>query len=252
MAWSIAQVARMSKVTSRTLRHYDDIGLLRPARVGGNGYRYYEREQLLSLQRILIMRELGLGLEAIAEIIHDGRDQVEALRMHHAWLLTERDRFARLASTVLRTIEELEGGDEVKQDAAHWFDGFDPAQQARWQEEARERWGAEVVDAAAERVKDKPKDWWQQEGSRWLETLQALVVLIDAGKAPDDPDVQDVVAGHYQWICQFWTPNEESYIGLGELYVQDPRFRANYDRTDPRLAEFMRDAMTAYARTRLA
>jgi DNA-binding transcriptional MerR regulator len=252
MAWSIAQVARMSKVTSRTLRHYDDIGLLRPARVGGNGYRYYEREQLLSLQRILIMRELGLGLEAIAEIIHDGRDQVEALRMHRAWLLAERDRFGRLASTVLRTIEELEGGDEMKQDAAHWFEGFDPAQQERWQEEARERWGAEVVDAAAERVEEKPKDWWRQEGSRWLETLRALVALIDAGKAPDDPDVQDVVAGHYQWICQFWTPNKESYTGLGELYVQDPRFRANYDRTDPRLAEFMRDAMAAYARARLA
>src|SRR5262245_46149144 len=106
MAWSIAQVARMSKTTSRTLRHYDEIGLLTPARVGRNGYRYYEREQLLALQRILIMRELGLGLDAIAEIVNDGRDQVEALRMHHAWLLAERDRFDTLAGTVARTIED--------------------------------------------------------------------------------------------------------------------------------------------------
>jgi DNA-binding transcriptional MerR regulator len=252
MAWSIAQVARMSNVTSRTLRHYDDIGLLRPAWVGHNGYRYYEREQLLSLQRILIMRELGLGLDAIAEIIHDGRDQVEALRMHHAWLLAERDRFTRLASTVARTIEELAGGEEMSSDAAHWFEGFDPVQQEQWQQEARERWGAGVVDAANERVKDKPKDWWQQEGSRWLANLRAMVALIDAGKAPDDPDVLDAIAEHYQWICQFWTPNRESYKGLGDLYTQDPRFRANYDRTDPRLAEFMRSAMVAYADARLA
>src|SRR5437660_6235141 len=181
MAWSIAQVARMSKVTSRTLRHYDDIGLLRPAWVGRNGYRYYERAQLLTLQRILIMRELGLGLDAIAEIIHDGRDPVEALRMHHAWLCDERDRFDRLASTVAHTIENLEGGEDVTTDATHWFDGFDPVQQERWQQEARERWGAEVVDAAAERVKDKPKDWWQREGSRWLAQLRAMVALIDAG-----------------------------------------------------------------------
>jgi len=242
----------MSKVTSRTLRHYDDIGLLRPAWVGRNGYRYYEREQLLSLQRILIMRELGLGLPAIAEIIHDGRDQVEALRMHHAWLLTERDRFARLASTVENTIAELEGGDMTTSETAHWFEGFDPEKQAQWQEEARQRWGAEVVDAAAERVRDKPKDWWQREGSRWLSQLSAMVALIDAGKAPDDPEVLDAVHGHYQWICQFWTPNRESYKGLGELYTQDPRFRANYDKTDPRLAEFMRAAMTAYADARLA
>ncbi len=61
VAWSIAEVARMSKVTSRTLRHYDDVGLLRPAYVGSNGYRYYEQEQLLRLQQILLLRELGLG-----------------------------------------------------------------------------------------------------------------------------------------------------------------------------------------------
>jgi DNA-binding transcriptional MerR regulator len=249
MAWSIAQVARMSKVTSRTLRHYDDIGLLRPAWIGRNGYRYYERDQLLSLQRILIMRELGLGLEAIAEIIHDGRDQVEALRMHLAWLRTEQDRFAALASTVERTIRELEGG-EMRTE--HWFEGFDPAKQAEWQEEARQRWGAEVVDAAAERVQDKPKDWWQREGSRWLANLRALVALIDAGKAPDDPEVLDVIHEHYQWVCQFWTPNRESYKGLADLYTQDPRFRANYDKTDPRLAEFMHSAMAAYAEARLS
>ncbi|MGB3437424.1 MAG: MerR family transcriptional regulator [Actinophytocola sp.] len=79
MAWSIAQVAKMSKVTSRTLRHYDEIGLLPPAWVGGNGYRYYEQEQLLRLQQILVMRELGVGLDAIKEIVQQGRDRVEVL-----------------------------------------------------------------------------------------------------------------------------------------------------------------------------
>jgi MerR family transcriptional regulator, thiopeptide resistance regulator len=252
MAWSIAQVARMSKVTSRTLRHYDQIGLLRPAWVGGNGYRYYEREQLLTLQRILIMRELGLGLDAIAEIIHDGRDPVQALRMHHAWLLAERNRFERLARTVARTIDELKGGDNVsKPSVSHWFEGFDEAKQAELQQEARQRWGAETVDAANERVKDKPKEWWQAEGAKWLGTLEQLVAQIDAGKAPDDPAVLEVLDGHYEWLSQFWTPNQASYTGLGDLYADDPRFRANFDKTDPRLAEFMRAAMAAYARARL-
>src|SRR2546423_6357110 len=202
MVWSIAQVARMSKVTSRTLRHYDDIGLLRPARVGRNGYRYYEREQLLSLQRILIMRELGLGLDAIAEIIHDGRDQVEALRMHHTWLVAERDRFARLAGTVARTIKELEGGEHMTTNsAAHWFEGFDPAKQAEYQEEARQRWGAEAVDAANERIKDKSQDWFREQGENWARPLEAMVALIDAGKAPDEPEVVAAVDRHYRWIC---------------------------------------------------
>jgi DNA-binding transcriptional MerR regulator len=253
MAWSIAAVARMSKVTSRTLRHYDEIGLLSPAWVGHNGYRYYEGKQLLALQRILIMRELGLGLDAIAEIVNDGRDPVEALRMHQAWLETERDRFETLANTVARTITQLEGGEHVTMaKAAQWFDGLDPDKQAAYQQEARQRWGAEPVDAANERVRDKSPQWWQEQQGKWLDTLGELVTLLNAGKAAEDPEVLDALDGHYRWICEFWTPDRESYAGLGNLYADDPRFRANYDRTDPRLAEFMRSAMAAYAQARLS
>jgi MerR family transcriptional regulator, thiopeptide resistance regulator len=252
MAWSIAQVARMSKVTSRTLRHYDEIGLLPPAWVGANGYRYYEQDQLLRLQQILVMRELGLGLDAIKEIVSESRDRVEVLKMHRGWLLAERDRFARLAQTVTRTIEELEGGDNVSAKSMdHWFEGFDAAKQEELQEEARQRWGAEHVDAANAKVKDKSKQWWQAEGRKWAEQLSALVGLIDAGHQPGDAEVLDVLDGHYQWISGMWTPNRESYTGLGQVYADDPRFRAKFDQTDPRLAEFMRDAMAAYAQARL-
>jgi len=100
VSWSIAEVARMSKVTSRTLRHYDDVGLVRPAYIGSNGYRYYRDEQLLRLQRVLLLRELGLGLNAIAEVLDGQCDQVSALRRHERWLHDERARLGRLAQTV--------------------------------------------------------------------------------------------------------------------------------------------------------
>ncbi|WP_436492611.1 MerR family transcriptional regulator [Actinokineospora sp. HUAS TT18] len=252
MSWSIAQVARMSKVTSRTLRHYDDIGLLRPASVGGNGYRYYEQEQLLRLQQILVLRELGLGLDAIAEIVDDGRDKVQALRMHHRWLLAERDRFDRLATTVARTIEDVEGGDKMTaKSAEHWFEGFDAAKQAELQEEARQRWGAEKVDAANAKFKGTSKQWWATHGQAWLAALDTLVAHIDAGRAPGDPEVQETIAGHHRWLGEFWQPNRESYKGLADLYADDPRFRANFDKSDPRVAEFLRAAMIEYADTRL-
>ena len=242
----------MSKVTSRTLRHYDEIGLLPPAWVGANGYRYYEQEQLLRLQQILVMRELGVGLDAIAEIVHEGRDQAEVLALHRKWLLAERDRFQRLANTVSRTIEELRGGENVNAKSMdHWFEGFDSAKQAELQEEARQRWGAENVDAANARVEDKPSHWWADKREQWATQLNVLIELIDAGREPADPAVQDVIEGHYRWISEHWTPNRESYTGLGDLYADDPRFRQNFDRTDPRLAEFLRAAMAEYARTRL-
>ncbi|HEV7208959.1 MAG TPA: MerR family transcriptional regulator, partial [Mycobacteriales bacterium] len=100
LSWSIVEVARMSGVTSRTLRHYDDIGLLPPARLGSNGYRYYEEEQLLRLQQILVLRELGLGLAEIVEVLDRQVDAVDALRSHYKRLLIDRDRLDTLVRTV--------------------------------------------------------------------------------------------------------------------------------------------------------
>ena len=251
MAWSIAQVARMSKVTSRTLRHYDEIGLLPPAWVGGNGYRYYEQEQLLRLQQILVMRELGVGLDAIAEIVHQGGTGSRCCACTAGGCSPSGTASAARADR--RTDDRGAGGGENVSGKSmdHWFEGFDSAKQAELQEEARQRWGAENVDAANEAVKDKPKEWWQSQGAAWAAQVQALVDLIDAGHEPGDPEVLSMLDGHYRWLSGFWTPNRESYTGLGDLYADDPRFRANFDKTDPRLAEFLRAAMAAYALDRL-
>jgi DNA-binding transcriptional MerR regulator len=122
MSWSIQQVARLSGVTARTLRHYDDIGLLRPARVGANGYRYYEQDELLRLQQILLLRELGVDLSTISAVIDGERDRTEALRAHHRRLLAERNHLDRLARTVAATIAHLERGTDMA--AKELFEGF--------------------------------------------------------------------------------------------------------------------------------
>jgi DNA-binding transcriptional MerR regulator len=109
VSWSIQQVARASGVTARTLRYYDEIGLLEPAGTGGNGYRYYGREQLLRLQRILLLRELGLELATIRGVVDAQHDPAEALRLHHIDLLAERDRLDRVAATIAATLRHLAG-----------------------------------------------------------------------------------------------------------------------------------------------
>lgn len=101
MDWPISEVARMSGVTARTLRHYDEIGLLPPARIGSNGRRHYEEHQLLLLQQILVLRALDVGLPEIGRVLADQVDTVEALRGHHLRLLAERDRLDTLAATRL-------------------------------------------------------------------------------------------------------------------------------------------------------
>lgn len=140
MAWSIGEVARMSGVTARTLRHYDEVGLLPPASVGSNGYRYYEESELLRLQQILVM-----GLVEIGAVLAKQVDPVEALRAHHRQLVAERDRLDTLARTVSRTIAALQDRKDddmsTMQHPENLFEGFDAS---RYQDQARERWPQEA------------------------------------------------------------------------------------------------------------
>ena len=124
MTWSIREVARASGVTARTLRYYDEIGLLEPALIGGNGYRYYEPEQLLRLQQILLLREIGLDLATIRCVVDAERDPVEALHHHQAELLAERDRLDRVAATVAATIRHMREGTNMP--AEDLFVGISP------------------------------------------------------------------------------------------------------------------------------
>ena len=251
MVWSIAEVARMSRVTSRTLRHYDAIGLLPPAWTGDNGYRYYERDQVLRLQQILLLRDLGLGLDAVAEVL-DGRHRtVDVLRNHQQWLRTEQERLARLAATVAKTIEDLEGGDTVKMEEL--FDGFDADRQARYEKELVERFG-EGAQAHIDESKSKMRTWDKAGADRfmaeWQDIGTAYAALFDNDVAADAPETLELTDRHYRWICLSWTPDRESYTGLGQLYVDSPDFKVQFAHAEG-FAEYVRDAIAAYAQARL-
>jgi len=241
----------MSGVTTRTLRYYDAIGLLRPAYVQPSGQRFYETPGLLRLQQILLLRELGVGLADIAAAIGSGPGTLAALRRHHTRLLAEQARIARLVDTVIRTITELEGDDPMAPQIdrpENLFEGFNPAD---YEDEARERWPeqfeqAEAVAqaASAEQVTAEQKEITAQ--------LIRMAELMTAGKPAADPEVQAEVDQHYRWVARHWTPTAQAYRNLGQLYVDDERFRARYEQIVPGLAAYQRDAMTVYARDRLS
>ena len=249
-ALSIARVALLSGVTSRTLRHYDDVGLLPPAHTDDSGQRFYEREQLVRLQQILVLRELGLGLGKIAEILSGSVSRAEALRLHRKWLLEERNRLDRLAATVARTIEELEGGIEMP--VERMFEGFAPGSEKaeRLAKEAAERWG-DTVTESYERSKKWSKGKWDEVNAQGVAATEKLAELAKAGVPVGDERVLDAVGEHYRWILNHWTPNAESYTGLGRLYAQDERFRKQYEAVHPGFADYLRDALAAYATARL-
>jgi len=248
-SWSIAEVARMSDVTSRTLRHYDAIGLLPPAWVAADGRRHYGRAELLRLQRILLLRELGLGLDAIAEVLRQQsrHSAVEVLRRHREWLLAERTRLARLARTVQSTIESVERGGEMAPEKI--FEGFE---HNPYEAEARERWGDEAVDAAYERMRGWTEADANQARTGYERVHSGLAPLQAAGVPVDDPRVQELIGLHHEVVSLFWTPGAAAYQGLGQMYVDDERFRQNIGGGNDALVEYLRDAMAVYADTRLS
>jgi MerR family transcriptional regulator, thiopeptide resistance regulator len=242
----------MSGVSSRTLRHYDEIGLLPPSHTGSNGYRYYDQDSLLRLQQILLLRELDLGLAEIRGILDSQLDPVQALRSHRDRLLRERDRLAVLAHTVTRTIDALQekgnaGMAEINQ-PENLFEGFDAA---AYEAEARERWPQEWQQSTT-----YTDTLTQQDIERLQRELTAAMIrmaeLMAAGEPVDSAAVQAEIEDAYRAVCRFWTPDAVAFKNLGQLYVDDERFKANYDRIAAGLAEFYRDAMARYAETVLS
>jgi DNA-binding transcriptional MerR regulator len=252
MEWSIQQIAKLAGTTSRTLRHYDETGLVPPSRIGANGYRYYDADALVRLQRVLLLRELGLGIPAIAEVLAGERDDRHALTLHLTWLREEQRRLDRQIASVETTIQTLKGGEKPM--AENMFDGFDHSQ---YKDEVEERWGK---DAYA-----KSDAWWRgldADGKKAFqdaaaELIFAWVEAAESGIDPASDEAQAVAQRQYAWLGSIpgtpgsdgTGPTKEYFTGLGEMYVADPRFAKNYGGEAG--ATFVRDAMRTYAERNL-
>jgi DNA-binding transcriptional MerR regulator len=255
MGWSIQHVARHSGITARTLRYYDEIGLLRPAQIGSNGYRYYEQEQLLRLQQILLLRELDMDLTQIAAVLNGVRDKVEALRAHRERLVAEGVRLNRLAQTVAATIAHLEEG--IAMPPEEMFEGFRFSRESIAELEALafQRSGA-AEQPHFEELKRRTAEWTDEEFRQverdGADIERRLLALLREGVAADDPAVFAVLDDDIANQRRLMPLDGESYAKLGHAFATAPELRAHLDAQDPRLAEYMRDGMVAYSAARMS
>lgn len=240
---TVKQLSKLAGVTPRTLHHYDEIGLLKPTRVGENGYRYYGEESVLRLQQILFYRELGIALDDIKKIM--GRrdfDVMGALRSHKEALQKQVRRLNRLIDTVDNTINHLKGNTLMSNKA--YFEGFSEEEQEKYAKEAEELYGAESVRESNRKWKAYP----QEKKEAIMAEGQALYTALIAAM-PKGPASSEAQAGVERWrrhLEYFWTPNLDQLLALASGYNDDPRFKANFDKMHPQLAGFMREAVTVY------
>lgn len=247
MERSIQQVARLVGTTSRTLRHYDDAGLVPPSRVVPNGYRYYDERALVRLQRVLMLRELGLGLAQIGEVLARETDEAAALTTHLSLLQRERDRLDRQIAAVGHTIDALNGKTRLMTETM--FDGFD---HTRHRAEVEERWGEHAYarsDAWWRGMSDDERRDWK---ARADELARDWAAAARAGSAPDSPEARGLASRHVAWLRGIpGTPaadadgDLDAYLrGLAEAYVADERFAAAYGGAEG--AAFVREALLAH------
>ena len=252
MAYSVNQVAKASGITVRTLHFYDEIGLLAPAYVGANGYRFYEEEQLLTLQQILFFRELGMELKEIGSLLPcSDADRAATLRKHRKVLEARRRRLHELIQTIDGTLEHIEKHNQMK--APQFFRGFDPAVQARHEQTLTDRFGPSTrrhIAASKRRVAKWTTQEWERSGAEWDTICRDLVALVSAGTRPEAPTAQSLVKRHFTWLRQFWNPDRESYAGHGR-FLADSELRAAYDKYHPELADFLAKAIQVFAKQSL-
>lgn len=251
MTYTVKKLAEVSGVSVRTLHFYDEIGLLQPAYVGDNGYRFYEEEQLLMLQQILFFKELGFQLNDIQEIISSSDfDKIETLKAHRAVLEQRLQQTQLLTKTIDKTIAKLRG--EGSMSDHEMYLGFDKAKQEEYEKHITARYGKTALDESKSKTKDWRKQDYEQAKEEYDIIHKALTQALNKGENSSAEAVQSLVRQHYQHVSKFWTPNKESYMGLGKMYLEHEDFRKLYDSYHPQLATFLSDAMNVFAEKELA
>lgn len=243
MAYTVSEVAKMAGTTERTLRYYDQVGLLTPSGYSEAGYRLYGEEDLKKLQKILFFREMDFSLEKIALLLKgDEIEQIQSLQLQKKFLQKCASRYTRLAQLAQDTIEEMKGMKTMNQNKR-----FEPFKQdsmkelqKQYEDEAKERWGeTQAYQTSQQRTGKYSKQQWQEILQKQDENMKKLAGYMNQGLMPESDEVQVLVDQNRQWIDQYFYPCSKEMMGnLGELYMTDERFKATYEKISAGLTEY--------------
>ena len=241
MAFTVGELSRLTGVTVRALHHYDEIGLVVPSQRTAAGYRLYDEDDVRRLQQVLVLRELAVPLDAIAQAI-DGGTRDEVLRRQREALVTRRAQLDAMLASVDATLTK--GTTMTDETVQSMFAGFDPKQ---YEVEAERRWGqTDAYKESARRTKRYGKPEWERIRAEADAIYTRLAAQMRDGAPVDSAPVQLIVAEHRAHIDRwFYACGKELHKGLGEMYVADPRFTANLDAKGPGFARYLRDAIAA-------
>ncbi|WP_274366042.1 MerR family transcriptional regulator [Paenibacillus thermotolerans] len=249
MEYTVQKLGRLAGISTRTLRYYDEIGILKPARMSSSGYRIYGQAEVDRLQQILFYRELGVSLEQIKEIVTDPSfNGAKALKEHREQLLDKRKQLELLIANVEKTIALYEG--RITMTDQEKFEGFKQKliedNERKYGKEIREKYGEDAVNRSNEKLKNMTPEEHERITRLTEEVMAALMEAFKTGD-PAGEAAQRAADLHRQWLTFYWSEySKEAHAGVAQMYVDDERFKAYYDAQQPGAAEFLRDAIHIY------
>ncbi|QCR34049.1 MerR family transcriptional regulator [Lysinibacillus sp. SGAir0095] len=249
MEYTISKLAKIAGISSRTLRYYDEINLLKPSRINSSGYRIYGQNEIDRLQQILFFRELEVDLETIIQIMNEPDfDQMTALLHHHNKLVQKRARLDKLIETIDKTIAHQKGESVMSNEEK--FEAFKEnlitENEQKYGEEIRAKYGNKTVDESNAKLRGMSKEDYEAMELLGNEIFELLPKALATGD-PSSDLAQLLAAKHKEWLTYSWSSyTKEAHKGLAEMYVADERFKANYDKTVEGGTEFLRDAILVY------
>ncbi|MDF1495846.1 MerR family transcriptional regulator [Caproiciproducens sp. CPB-2] len=249
MEYTINQLAKLAGVSTRTLRYYDQCGLLPPKTVRSNGYRIYGETEVNRLQQILFYRELGVELSEIGRILAEKDfDGLSALQNHLTALREKRARLDRLIGNVQKSISAMKGEAEMTDEEK--FEGFKEKlildNEQKYGGEIREKYGDEAVGRSNTKLKNMTKEQYGELEALTQELNNTLKAAFEQGD-PGGELAQKACALHKRWLCFYWDHySKEAHRGVAQMYVDDPRFTAYYDAIVPGCAVFLKDAVQIF------
>lgn len=249
MEYTVQKLAKLAGVSTRTLRYYDEIGILKPARINSSGYRIYGQKEVDRLQQIMFYREMDMSLDDIKRILSSpGFNQADALRDHREKLLEKRRQIEALIENVEKTIAYMEG--RIIMSDKEKFEGFKKKMidenEKKYGKEAREKYGNEAVDESNRKLMNMTQEEYDKAVKLEKEFKDTLAEAFKTGD-PAGELAQKAADLHKQWLTFYWNHySKEAHAGLAQMYVDDERFKAYYDEKQPGTAEFLRDAILIY------
>lgn len=251
MEYTVQKLSKLAGISTRTLRYYDEIGILKPARINSSRYRIYGQAEVNRLQQIMLYREMGVSLETIQEILNsESFDEMTALKEHLIKLLVQRQQIELLISNVKKTIESREGRRNMKDNEK--FIGFKKKlvedNEKQYGKEIREKYGDETVNASNAKMMNMTQEQYEAFEKLGQEVLDTLEEAFATGD-PAGELGQKTADLHRQWLCYTWgSYDKKAHAGLAQMYVDDERFTAFYDKKQPGMAVFLRDAILEYTK----